>query len=187
MKPIRRIHKLRQKRARKSYPAEGQARLDSEMFDSVTQSLFSLTLTLRAARQAGETSQASGETERLLDSAEELAQRALSEMCALTFELRPEAREQAGLASALQTHIRSLQARSGLTIHLDVNGERPLPPQVEEALYQITRNALQEIIRRGEATEARVKLDLEGENVYISIRDNSRDSAILDFRLRILG
>jgi signal transduction histidine kinase len=156
------------------------------MLDSVTQSLFSLTLTLRAARQAGDTSQTSGETKRLLDSAEELAQGALSEMCALTFELRPEARKQVGLVSALETHMRSLQARSRLNIHLNVKGDRSLPIELQEALYQITRNALQEIVRQGEATQAWVELDLEGENVYISIRDNSRDSAILDFRFWIL-
>jgi signal transduction histidine kinase len=154
---------------------EEQARLDGEMFDGVTQSLFSLTLTLRAARQAGPASQASAEAECLLDSAEALAQRALSEMCALTFELRPQAREQTGLASALQTHVRSLQARSGLTIHLNVKGEHRLPLELEEALYQTIRAALQEVSSHAQATSAWVELDLGGEKVYISMRDNSRE------------
>jgi len=144
------------------------------MLDSVTQSLFSLTLTLRAARKG--MSENSKETERLLDSAEDLAQRALSEMCALTFEVRPEAREQVGLASALQTHTRSLQARSGLAIHLSIKGDRRLRTELEEALYQIVRAALRDVVVYAQATEAWAELNLEGENVYISIRNNSRDS-----------
>jgi signal transduction histidine kinase len=175
MKPVRRIQKGKQNDRHHLYPVEEQARLDGEMFDGVTQSLFSLTLTLRAARQAGSASQASAEAERLLDSAEALAQSALSEMCALTFELRPQAREQTGLASALQTHVRSLQARSGLTVHLNVKGERRLPFELEEALYQAIRAALQEVSSHAQATSAWVELDLGGEKVYISMRDDSRD------------
>jgi signal transduction histidine kinase len=153
---------------------EQEANLDGEMLDSVTQSLFSLTLTLRAARR--NVSENNEEAERLLDSAEDLAQRALSEMCALTFEVRPHVREQVGLASALQTHTRSLQARSGLTIHLSIKGDRRLRPDLEEALYQIVRVALRDVVVYARATEASVELDLEGETVYISIRDNSRES-----------
>lgn len=143
------------------------------MLDSVTQSLFSLTLTLRAARRSMSSTE---EAERLLDSAEDLAQRALSEMCALTFEVRPQVREQVGLASALQTHTRSLQARSGLVIHLSIKGDRRLRPDLEETLYQIARAALRDVVVYAQATEAWVELNLEGENVYISIRNNSQDS-----------
>gem|GEM_PF-4859734 len=174
MKPVRRIHKPGRTRSSQLPVIEQQANLDGEMLDSVTQSLFSLTLTLRAARKG--MSENSKETERLLDSAEDLAQRALSEMCALTFEVRPEAREQVGLASALQTHTRSLQARSGLAIHLSIKGDRRLRTELEEALYQIVRAALRDVVVYAQATEAWAELNLEGENVYISIRNNSRDS-----------
>ena len=172
MKPVRHIRPRNRIRQRNPHPMKEQARLDGEMFDGVTQSLFSLTLTLRAARRG--MPQASEETEHLLDSAEELAQHALSELCALTFELRPEAREVAGLAQSLQTHVGSLQARTGHVIHLSVKGDRRLPFELEEVLYQLVRSTLNEVVRRAEATEAWVELHLEGENVYISIRDNGR-------------
>ena len=183
MKLVRRVRQRNRNRLHTLHSTGEQATLDGEMFDSVTQSLFSLTLTLRAARLGLGFPQAGDEAKHLLDSAEELAQHALSELCALTFELRPEAREQAGLASSLQTHTRSLQARSGLNIHLSVKGDRRVPFELEEALYQITRFALQEVVRHGQATEAWVELDLEANKVYISIRDNSPGPT--DFRFSL--
>src|SRR5688500_11659255 len=193
MKLVRRVRQRNRNRPHTLHLTREQARLDGEMFDSVTQSLFSLTLMLRAARlglpqaRVPGDDQGGDEAKRLLDSAEELAQHALSDMCGLTFEMRPEAREQAGLVSALQTHTRSLQARSGLKIHLSVKGDRRFPFELEEALYQITRFALREVVRQGQATEAWVELDLEGNKVYISIRDNSPGSTDFTFSLSSPG
>ena len=100
---------------------EERARLARELHNSVTQSLFSLNLTLKAARRNIEASPS--KAERLLDNVQELAQGALAEMRALIFELRP-ALANEGLESALEKHANSVKARSGLPVHLDIKGER---------------------------------------------------------------
>lgn len=151
---------------------EERARLARELHDSVTQSLFSLNLTLRAARRnmAGNAAKA----ERLFDDVQDLAQGALAEMRALIFELRPQALVNEGLVSALQKHADAVRARSGLQVNLQVLGDRRLPIETEEALYQIAREALHNVVKHAYAKQAWVDLDLEGSEVRMAIRDDGR-------------
>lgn len=151
---------------------EERARLARELHDSVTQSLFSLNLTLRAARRNMQLSPT--QAEGLLDNVQELAQGALAEMRALIFELRPQALANEGLISALEKHSDSVRARSGLQVYLDVTGDRRLRLEVEEALYQIAREALHNVVKHAHARAAWVCLDLEGPGVSLSIRDDGR-------------
>ncbi|MDQ3707149.1 MAG: GAF domain-containing protein [Chloroflexota bacterium] len=151
---------------------EERARLARELHDSVTQSLFSLNLTLRAARRVLTTD---GEQAlSLMDNVQELAQGSLAEMRALIFELRPQALQNEGLASALQKHADAVKARNGLVVHLDLAGDRRLPIEHEEALYQIAREALHNVVKHAQASEAWVCLDTSSDHVTLSIRDNGR-------------
>src|SRR5688500_5584988 len=89
-----RIRRRRQAHSRRLLATEKRIKYVSAMHDSVTQALFSLSLTLRAARR--NMGLLDEESTRLLDEAERLAQRAVAEMCAITFEMRPEVLEEAG-------------------------------------------------------------------------------------------
>jgi nitrate/nitrite-specific signal transduction histidine kinase len=151
---------------------EERARLARELHDSVTQSLFSLNLTLRAARRTLKNNP--GQGDELLDNVQELAQGALAEMRALIFELRPQALANEGLVSALQKHADSVRARSGLVVHLYTGSERRLDIDVEEALYQIAREALHNVVKHAQAKEARITLDDHDGEVVLSVRDNGR-------------
>jgi signal transduction histidine kinase len=151
---------------------EERARLARELHDSVTQSLFSLNLTLKAARRNIDANPE--KADKLLDNVQDLAQGALAEMRALIFELRPQALANEGLTSALEKHADSVKARSGLPVRLEINGDRRLPIETEEALYQIAREALHNVVKHSQATEAWVKLGMKGPDVTLSIRDNGR-------------
>ncbi|MEO8284872.1 MAG: GAF domain-containing protein [Chloroflexota bacterium] len=151
---------------------EERARLARELHDSVTQSLFSLNLTLRAARRVFTSDPVA--SLKLLDNVHELAQGSLAEMRALIFELRPQALANEGLALALQKHADAVRARSGLTVHLGIEGDRRLPIEYEEALYQIAREALHNVVKHAQATEAWVELNLTGETAVLIIKDNGR-------------
>jgi signal transduction histidine kinase len=151
---------------------EERARLARELHDSVTQSLFSLNLTLRAAKRVLMTDR--NEAIKLIDNVHELAQGSLAEMRALIFELRPQALENEGLALALQKHADAVRARSGLNVHLSVQGDRRLPIDHEEALYQIAREALHNVVKHAQARDSWVDLDMASDEVTLSIRDNGR-------------
>jgi nitrate/nitrite-specific signal transduction histidine kinase len=159
---------------------EERARLARELHDSVTQSLFSLNLTLRAAKRVLVTDQ--GEAIKLIDNVHELAQGSLAEMRALIFELRPQALENEGLALALQKHADAVRARSGLNVHLSVTGDRRLPIDFEEALYQIAREALHNVVKHAQARDAWIDLDLASDDVTLAIRDNGRGFDVAKLR-----
>jgi signal transduction histidine kinase len=72
----------------------------------------------------------------------------------------------------LQKHADAVRARSGLDVHLRIDGERRLPIESEEALYQIAREALHNVVKHAQATEAWVDLEVRTSEVCLSVRDN---------------
>ncbi|RPJ20507.1 MAG: PAS domain S-box protein, partial [Chloroflexi bacterium] len=94
--------------ARIQAAVEERQRLARELHDSVTQSLYSLTLLAEASRRTAQT----GEMHKVIDNIARLgetAQQALKEMRLLVYELRPLALEQAGLADALQNRLDAVE------------------------------------------------------------------------------
>ena len=76
-----------------------------------------------------------------------IAQQALKEMRLLVHELRPPALEQEGLVGALQQRIDAVEGRAGIQARLLVEGEVRLEPSVEEALYRIGQEALNNALK----------------------------------------
>jgi PAS domain S-box-containing protein len=152
---------------------EERQRLARELHDSVTQSLYSLTLLAEASRrtaQAGEVEKVVGNIARL----GETAQQALKEMRLLVYELRPLALEQAGLADALQHRLDAVEKRAGINAQLRVELDVKLPPHVENALYRIAQEALNNSLKHAEANKVVVSLRSSGKQVEMEIKDNGK-------------
>ncbi|HEX5808457.1 MAG TPA: PAS domain-containing protein, partial [Anaerolineales bacterium] len=108
---------------------EERQRLARELHDSVTQSLYSLTLLAEASRRTAQT----GEVEKVVANIARLgetAQQALKEMRLLVYELRPLALEQAGLAEALQSRLDAVEKRAGVDAQLRLDLDADLPAEV---------------------------------------------------------
>jgi PAS domain S-box-containing protein len=161
--------------AQRQAAVEERQRLARELHDSVTQSLFSITLFARAAEiglaQAG--IDPAGTVGRSIEQLRALTQGALAEMRALIFELRPDALAEEGLVVALQRQTAALTARSSLPIAVE-GPEMPLPlaPDVEEHLYRIALEALHNTIRHAGATRAWVTIACEGDQLLLEIGDD---------------
>ena len=156
---------------------EERQRLARELHDSVTQSLYSLTLLAEASRrtaQAGEVEKAVGNIARL----GETAQQALKEMRLLVYELRPLALEQAGLADALQHRLDAVEKRAGIHAQLRIELEVVLPSQVENTLYRIAQEALNNSLKHAEANKVVVSLRSHGKQVEMEIADNGKGFAV---------
>jgi two-component system nitrate/nitrite sensor histidine kinase NarX len=96
---------------------EERGRLARELHDSVTQSLFSLTLLAEGWQRLLR----SGKMENVAETLGELgeiAQQALKEMRLLVYELRPPALEQEGLLGALHQRLNAVERRAGVETHL---------------------------------------------------------------------
>ncbi|MCP4516132.1 MAG: hypothetical protein GY824_13015 [Delftia sp.] len=88
------------------------------------------------------------------------ARAALGEMRLLVFELRPPLLQQEGLVAALRARLESVEGRAGMETALKVEGEGRLDPDVEQALYRITQEALNNIFKHAQARSITISLRL---------------------------
>src|SRR5438046_4770110 len=120
---------------------EERNRLARDLHDSVTQSLFSVTLLSEAALNLLDRDPAKARER--LERANELSQGALAEMRALIFQLRPMAVQEEGLLSAVKKHLAALLSRHGRVVELKVTGTAPrLPAAVEDAAFRLVQDTL---------------------------------------------
>lgn len=157
-----------------------RSRLARELHDSVTQSLYSLTLYAEAAArmmQDGEHAQAADALREMRDTAQE----ALREMRLLVFQLRSPALEKSGLAAALQARLDSVETRGGIRARLLVEGvlnAEQLPLPIQEELYHIAQEALNNALKHAHPQQVQVYLRLSQDAVKLEISDDGSGFAL---------
>jgi len=159
--------------ARDQAVLEERQRLARDLHDSVAQALYSVTLHAEAASRllvAGDLVATGAYLRELQDAAQE----ALEEMRRLIFELRPPLLEQAGLAAALQARLDAVEGRANLETQLVVEGVSDLPAFVEQALYRIAQEALNNILKHARARHVGVYLRLANSQLTLEIVDDGQ-------------
>ena len=144
--------------------------LARELHDSVTQTIFSITLTAKSVDILLE--QDPKQAKAQLTHLQALAQGALAEMRGLIFELRPPAVEDEGLVPALRKHAAALQSRDGLAVELRIEGERRLSGDQERRLFRIVQEALNNISKHAQTDRAVVTLTMDNGRVLLLIEDD---------------
>jgi signal transduction histidine kinase len=146
------------RRAERLAGARERQRLARELHDSVTQTLFSMTLTAQSARLLlGRQPQ---QVTAQLDQVEHLAHSALTEMDALSAALPPQAVSEEGLVARVQRHISERTHQDGLSVSLEVEGDERPAAGDEAALLRIVQEALNNVVKHAEASHAVVRLCL---------------------------
>ncbi len=157
---------------------EERSRLARDLHDAVTQTLFSASLIAEAVPASWEVDQQEGR--QLLGELQQLTRGALAEMRTLLLELRPAALMETSLSDLLHQLGEAASGRAGLDITLEVSGDCVLPPDVHVALYRISQEALNNIVKHARASRAEVHLRCvaasagAGRQVELRIRDNGR-------------
>ena len=146
---------------------EERQRLARDLHDSVTQSLYSLSLFSRAGREAAE----DGDADRLNRSLTELERNtlhALREMRLLLYELRPADLEQVGLIRAIELRLNAVERRANLQLDVRLDELGDLSSAQEVELYHIIVEALNNVVKHAAAT--RVALHLTQADGYLHLR-----------------
>ena len=144
---------------------EERNRLARDLHDSVSQKLFSLTFMTKGAEAV-----LKGQNEKVdqsLHEMRELAQGALKEMRTLIWQLRP-----AGLEKGLLPALKQYGENLGLKIREQVTGVRDLPRVVEESLWRIGQEALNNVSKHAGVKEATVYVKITEKNVSLEIVDH---------------
>jgi PAS domain S-box-containing protein len=151
---------------------EERQRLARELHDSVTQSLYSLTLLSKGWG-------ALAEQGRLVDVAScfnqlgEVSQQALKEMRLLIHQLRPPILEEVGIVGALQKRLDAVEQRVSVKTRLLTNGNvGALPHNIEDQLFHIAQEALNNALRHAAATAITIRVQEENGRVSLSVHDN---------------
>lgn len=161
---------LRQREMEKAITAE-RNRLARDLHDSVTQALYSQTLYAEATSRllaAGDIQTATEHVGEL----QQTAQQALQEMRLLIFELRPSVLEDEGIVTALQTRLESVEKRSGFTTEFKIEGMIELPSNIEQGLYWISQEVLNNIVKHAQASKVTVILKQEQQAITLDICDD---------------
>ncbi|MCC6147150.1 MAG: PocR ligand-binding domain-containing protein [Anaerolineaceae bacterium] len=164
-------HVRLQQKAEQVAVLEERQRLARELHDSVTQALYSVNLYADASLLAFSRKQWEA-LEQNLNEVRNMAREAMYDMRLLVFELRPLMLEEEGLASVLQSRLTAVEARTGLKTEVVIEGERRLPVNIEEQLYQIVQEGLNNVVKHAKADMARVQLKYNTNNVQLEVVDN---------------
>ncbi|MGD8472888.1 MAG: GAF domain-containing protein [Anaerolineae bacterium] len=165
------------KQAEQAAALAERSRLARELHDSVTQSLYSVTMYAEAAARLLTTGREATAAEYLRD-ARDTAQEALREMRLLIFELRPPALEQGGLTGALQARLDAVEKRAGVQAELRVSGVEGmaeaewLPLAVQQELYQVAQEALNNSLKHAGADNLQVCLQVKADAVRLEVVDD---------------
>lgn len=150
---------------------EERQRLAREMHDSVTQALYSVNLYAEAARMA----LAAGKKDVSLENLKklrEMTRDALLEMRLLIFELRPSILEEEGLVAALHARLAAVEGRSGLKTEMKVEEERRLPISIEEELYRIAQEGLNNAVKHANARNLKINVKYSEKIICLELWDD---------------
>ncbi len=151
---------------------EERNRLARDLHDSVNQILFSLSLTAKGAESMLSGSEQLHPAAEAMKDIRSLSQEALKEMRALIMQLRPAGLE-AGLLHALQEYGTS----QGLQVVMNRTGMRSLPRNIEETLWRIGQEALNNVRKHANTFSAEVTLKLSDHEVVFIVTDQGKGGA----------
>jgi signal transduction histidine kinase len=155
---------------REAATLEERARLARDIHDTLAQGLTGIVVQLGAAQRA--LSAAPGDAPQHLELAHRLARESLAEARRSVWNLRAPALERADLADALRG-LASRPLPSGAAVRFEQRGEAwPLPPDVESALLRVCQEALANVSKHAEASEASVALTFSSDAVRLEVRDD---------------
>lgn len=152
---------------------EERQRLAHTLHDSVSQSLYSISLLAEASRRralAGEQQIVTDYVARL----GELTIQTLRQMRLLLYDLRPGVLEQEGLSGALRHRLEAVEHRAGIRARLIDHTLAPIPPALQREMFWIAQEALNNSLRHASATVVNVMLSSQKDEILLQVSDNGQ-------------
>jgi signal transduction histidine kinase len=170
---IARRNTLRGELLRRSVTAqeEDRQRIARELHDEIGQTLTGLAMGLRGAQQSlnGDL----GQVRLQLRQLEGMTVQAIGELSRLVSDLRPSLLDDLGLHAALGWYVDEINRRGSTQVELTLQGLRGrLPPEVESTLFRIAQEALNNVTRHAQASQATVRLACDGKSARLYVRDD---------------
>ncbi len=149
---------------------EERRRIARDIHDELGQAMTALKMNLEAL---AETAPSTELFPSLLHRSQALVQGLDRAIDFLTWELRP-AIDQVRLSTALEGLVKSWSERFGIAADFVANGEPELPPDIQEHLYRVTREALHNVAKHAAANHVGVTLTGGPAELVLLIEDDGR-------------
>jgi len=152
---------------------EERKRIALELHDDTIQSLVVLSRQLDNLASSGKVPSESNRA--LLENLWQQINNTIQGVRRLSQDLRPPILDRLGLLPALEWLASDVSGYSGIRIKTRVLGsERRLPQEAELMLFRITQEALRNVWRHSEATEAELTVQFVSNKIKITIADNGK-------------
>jgi PAS domain S-box-containing protein len=145
-------------------------RLAAELHDSVTQSIYGISLAAHTAIPLVESRP--DRVRSVLTHILGLADAAFADVRSLIFELRPETLERHGLVVAIERQAQPLRVREQIALHFELGKEPNCALTIKEAVYRIAQESLNNIGKHAHAKEVWVKLEMLDSTLCLEVRDD---------------
>lgn len=147
---------------------EERNRLARDLHDSVSQMLFSISMTAKGVESFLEDNHLDTAKSAVKDM-QALSREALKEMRSLIMQLRP-----AGVEKGLLTALIEYGTRLGLKVNGQADGVLALTRTVEESLWRIGQEALNNVSKHAHSKKVDITLSVGSNDIVISISDSGR-------------
>lgn len=167
---LERLEAERRQSARRALGAQERERLRvaQELHDEVGQTLTAVLLQLSQLAKVAPT-----DVGRQAVETQDSVRASLGDVRRIAQELRPEALDELGLASALAALTDRLAERAGVRIRRRVDGGLPkLPEDVELVIYRIAQEALTNVVRHARVPQAELRLEREADRLVLRVLDS---------------
>jgi signal transduction histidine kinase len=116
-----------------------------------------------------------------LEKLQRFNQGALADMRRLLIDLRQTDMASIPLPELIQQLATATMGNSSVEIHLDTQGNSEIPPDVHVTFYNISQEALNNVVKHANASRVDIQLDLQPKHASLVIRDNGNgfDSKII--------
>jgi signal transduction histidine kinase len=151
---------------------EERRRISRELHDELGQALTALKINLDLARRALP-DDAPPKLHQSIHEASALALQTLDTARNMSLSLHPAMLDDLGLVAALRWDIDRYEQRTGQTVFLEaVLDDIELEPELQITVYRIITESLTNAARHAQASDIRVNLFSENNQVYLTVKDN---------------
>lgn len=147
-------------------------RIAREIHDSLGHSLTALNLQLETALKLGQSQP--DKAQAFITQAKQLASQALREVRQSVSTMRSDALLGQSLPDAIATLTTQFQAATGVLPICTINLSRPLPNEINTAVYRILQESLTNISKYASATEVEIELKTTPNELYLATQDNGK-------------
>lgn len=150
---------------------EERKRIAQSLHDDTGQALSSLVFNLE--RLENRLADASLDLKEKISACRSLAADTLKELRKIILDLRPSILDDLGLIPAIRWYGRSRLEEAGIRFNF-ISSENfpPLPDWVSTCLFRITQEAINNIVKHSQATQAQISLQQETNGISLIIQDN---------------